>query len=134
MSLLIKKRYYTESNKLAKLKNAKISFIFNRKLVFSNICNKCGSNGEKVSKEESTEVLKIIGLINGNESYFCTILILYSTEKDCNIIIIYTHLINMVEENVSLNFRLRKIEETINYFLEEIKQRNLMNKTHKKWP
>ena len=34
----------------------------------------------------------------------------------------------MVEENISQGFRLKNIDETINYFLEEIKQNKLMNK------
>ena len=29
----------------------------------------------------------------------------------------------MAKENISLNFRLRKIDETINYFLEEIEKK-----------
>ena len=38
----------------------------------------------------------------------------------------------MAEENISQEFRLKNIDETINYFLEEIKQNELMSKTHKK--
>ena len=38
----------------------------------------------------------------------------------------------MAEENVSQEFRLKNIGETINYFLEEIKQSELMSKKHKK--
>ena len=38
----------------------------------------------------------------------------------------------MLEENISQEFRLKNIDETRNYFLEEIKQNELMSKKHKK--
>ena len=38
----------------------------------------------------------------------------------------------MAEENISQEFRLKNIDETRNYFLEEIKQNELMSKKHKK--
>ena len=38
----------------------------------------------------------------------------------------------MSRENVSLDFRLKKIDETRNYLLEEIKHNNLMSEKHKK--
>ena len=38
----------------------------------------------------------------------------------------------MVEENISQEFRLKNAEETRNYFLEEIKQNELMTKKHQK--
>ena len=38
----------------------------------------------------------------------------------------------MAEENISQEFRLRNIDETKNYFIEEIKQNELMSKKHKK--
>ena len=38
----------------------------------------------------------------------------------------------MAEENKSQEFRLKNIHETRNYFLEEIKQNELMSKQHKK--
>ena len=37
----------------------------------------------------------------------------------------------MAEENISQEFRLEKIDETRNYFIEEIKQNKPMSKTHK---
>ena len=37
----------------------------------------------------------------------------------------------MVEENISQEFRLKNIDETRNYFLEEIEQNEMMNKKHK---
>ena len=38
----------------------------------------------------------------------------------------------MVEENISQEFRLKNIDETRNYLMEEIKQNELMSKKHKK--
>ena len=38
----------------------------------------------------------------------------------------------MVEENISQEFRLKNIDETRNYEIEEIKQNELMSKKHKK--
>ena len=37
----------------------------------------------------------------------------------------------MIEENISQEFWLKNIDETGNYFLEEIKQNELMSKKHK---
>ena len=42
----------------------------------------------------------------------------------------YNYFKNMVEENVSLEFRLKNIDETRNYFLKDIDQ--LMSRKHKK--
>ena len=40
-------------------------YVFNKNLVFSIICDKCGSNNDKVFKEEeSIEILKVLGLID----------------------------------------------------------------------
>ena len=36
----------------------------------------------------------------------------------------------MVEENISKEFRLKNIDKTRNYFLEEIEQNELMSKKH----
>ena len=38
----------------------------------------------------------------------------------------------MVEENISQEFRLKNIDETRNYFVEEIEQNELMSKNRKK--
>ena len=38
----------------------------------------------------------------------------------------------MAEENICQEFRLKNIDETRNYFLQEIKQNELMSKKHKK--
>ena len=38
----------------------------------------------------------------------------------------------MVGENISQDFRLKNIDETRNYFVEEIQQNELMGRVHKK--
>ena len=38
----------------------------------------------------------------------------------------------MVEENINQEFRLKNIDETRNYFLEEIQQNELISANHKK--
>ena len=38
----------------------------------------------------------------------------------------------MIEENLSQEFKLKKIEQTGNYFLEEIEKNELMSRKHKK--
>ena len=38
----------------------------------------------------------------------------------------------MSEENISQEFRLKNIDETRNYFIEEINQNELVNKKHRK--
>ena len=45
---------------------------------------------------------------------------------------IYKYFENTAEENVSQEFRFENIDETRNYFLEEIKQNELMSKKQKK--
>ena len=39
---------------------------------------------------------------------------------------------NIAKENISQEFRLKNIDETRNYFIEEINQNDLMSKKHKK--
>ena len=39
---------------------------------------------------------------------------------------------NIVEENISQKLRLKNIDETIDYFLKDIKKNELMNRKHKK--
>ena len=61
----MKKLYCVKCNKYRKLKNPRISYIFDELLSLSTICDKCGSNDQKIFKEEeSIEILKILGLIN----------------------------------------------------------------------
>ena len=45
---------------------------------------------------------------------------------------IYNYFKNIVEENISQDFRLKDIDEIRNYFLEEINQNELMSRKHKK--
>ena len=59
-----KKVYCVTFGKYIKFKNPKILYIFEKSLVISIICSKCGNEDEKIVKdEESTEVLEILGLI-----------------------------------------------------------------------
>ena len=44
----------------------------------------------------------------------------------------YNYFKNMVEENVSQEFRLKNIDKTRNYLIEEISRNELINKKHKK--
>ena len=44
----------------------------------------------------------------------------------------YNHFKNMVEEKMSQEFRLKNVEETKNYFLEEIEQNEFISKKNKK--
>ena len=45
-------------------------YIFDKTLLLSRACDKCYSNDEKIFwLEESTEILKIIGLVNDVEKY-----------------------------------------------------------------
>ena len=61
----MKKIYCIKCNKYRKLKNPKISCIFNGTLVLSIICGKCSNNNDTIfKKEQSIEILKILALIN----------------------------------------------------------------------
>ena len=61
----MKKIYCVKCNKYRKLKNPRISYIFDETLSLSTICDKCSSNDEKIFKEEeSIEILRILSLIN----------------------------------------------------------------------
>ena len=61
----MKKLYCVKCNKYRKLKNPRISYIFDETLSLSTICDKCSSNDEKIFKEqESIEIVRILSLIN----------------------------------------------------------------------
>ena len=45
---------------------------------------------------------------------------------------VYNYFENMVEENISQEFRLKNIDKTRNYFFEEIKKNELRSRNHKK--
>ena len=52
-------------NKHKKFKKPKMLYMYNKKLVFSIICEKCVSNDDKVFKEEEyMRILKVLGLID----------------------------------------------------------------------
>ena len=50
----MKKIYCVKCNKYRKLKNPRISYIFDEILSLSTICDKCGSNDQKIFKEEES--------------------------------------------------------------------------------
>ena len=45
---------------------------------------------------------------------------------------IYNYFKNMVEEKISQEFRLKNLNETRNYFLQEIERNELISRKHKK--
>ena len=100
----MKENILQEFNQRRKIVNPKISHIFDEKLIFSIICVKCGNDNNRIFKEEeSVGISKLLRLIHN------------IVDK------IFKYL---VEENVSINFRRRKIDDIRNYFTEEIKQIN----------
>ena len=65
----MRKIYCPKSKKYKEFKKPKISYICDKILLLSSICNKCGSEDEKIFKEEeSIEILKNLGLINNMKS------------------------------------------------------------------
>ena len=48
----MRKIYCTKCKKYKEFKRPKISYICNKTLLLSSICNKCGSEDETISKEE----------------------------------------------------------------------------------
>ena len=106
----IKKLYSVACSKFRKLEKPKISYLLVKTLVLSIICSKCKNEDEKLfKKEESIEILKIIGLIQK-----------------------YNYFQNIADENVSQEFRLKNIDETWHYLIEEVNRNELMSKKHKK--
>ena len=106
----MKKMYCIICGACRKFKNSKISYIFKKTVVLYIICSKCETEDEKIFKEgESIEILKIYGLFK-----------------------IYNCFKTMVEESISQEFRLKNIDKTRNYFLEEIEQNELMSRKHRK--
>ena len=110
---MMRKIYSIKCKKYNEFKKPKISYICDKTLLLSSICNKWGSEDEKMFKEEeSIEILKILGLINKIEKYHNRIV--------------------MPEEKINQEIRLKKIDEIRNYLIQEIKQTKLMTKKHKK--
>ena len=94
----MKKLYCIICGKYKKFKNPKIAYIFEKTLVFSIILIKCDTKDEKVFKEEeSMKILKVLSLIN-------------------NIIILE---VNLTEENLSQEFRLKYTDKAKIYFLKK---------------
>ena len=60
----MKKLYCVICGKYRKFEKPKISYLLHKILVLPIICSKCKNEDEKIFKEEeSTEILKILGLI-----------------------------------------------------------------------
>ena len=60
----MRKIYCIKRKKYKEFKTLKVSYISSKTLILSTICNKCGSENEKLFKEEeSIEILKVLGLI-----------------------------------------------------------------------
>ena len=59
----MKKLYCVICGKYRKFENPKISYIVEKTLVLSIISSKCKNKNRKIFKEESIEILKILGLI-----------------------------------------------------------------------
>ena len=96
------------------LTNPEISYIFNKTLVLCITCfyYKCGSNDKRIFKlEESNEILKILGLFGHKNER----VIYIASNKYINLL-----KSNMTKENTSQEFRLKNLDETIDYFVEEI--------------
>ena len=57
-------------SKYRKFEKLKVSYLLEKTLVLSIICIKYkNKNEKKIKEEESTEILKILGLINNIEDY-----------------------------------------------------------------
>ena len=66
----MKKLYCVICSKCRKFEKPKISYLLEKALVLSIICSKCKNEDEKILKEEeSTEILKFLGLINYIEQH-----------------------------------------------------------------
>ena len=66
----MKKLYCVICRKCRKFEKPKISYLLEKTLVVSIICNKCENKDAKIFKgEESIEMLKILELINNTEEY-----------------------------------------------------------------
>ena len=59
----MKKLYCVICGKYRKFEKPKISYLLEKTLGLSIICSKCKNEDEKLFKEKSIEILKILGLI-----------------------------------------------------------------------
>ena len=66
----MKKLYGVICSKYRKFEKPKISYLSEKALVLSIICSTCKNKDEKIfTEEESTELSKILGLINNIKEY-----------------------------------------------------------------
>ena len=109
LKVRMRKIYCTKCKKYKEFKKPKISYFFDKTFFLSSICNKCRSEDEKIFKEEgSMEIQNILGSINN----------IKNTKRK--------------KKDISQEFILKNIDETTNYFLEEIGQKELMSRKHRK--
>ena len=88
--------------KYRKVKNTKILDLFYKTLVISFISSKCGGKRKRIfNQEESIEISKVLGLIKN-----ILLLSKYGRKKT---------------QTLTLELKKKKIHESRNYFLEEIK-------------
>ena len=65
----MKKNYCAKCKKYKEFKKPRISYICDKILLISSICNKGGNKDEKIfKKDESIEILKVLGLITNVET------------------------------------------------------------------
>ena len=100
--------YCNVCNKYRRFQKTKISNTFKKTLGISIVYTKYVHKYETIFKEEeSIEILKIIGLINNIQEHH-------------------------IWKKVNLTFRLKKMDEIRNFWIEEINQNKLMNRKHDK--
>ena len=108
----MKNIYCVICGKHRKFEKPKISYLLQKTLVLSIIYNKCKNEDEKIFQEkDSIEILKLFGLI----------------EK-----ITLKMWLKNLKSMWSQEFRLKNINGTRNFLIEEINQNELMCKGHKK--
>ena len=96
--------YCIKCNKYKKFKNPKISYIFKKALDFSNICFNCNSNNDKIYKQRtSTEILNVLGLNHNIKRV--------------------KHIVSHISDKYG-----RKKKSLKTYFIEKVKQKDLMSK------
>ena len=67
----MRKIYCTNCTIYKEFQKTKISYIRDKKLLHFSICNTCGSEDEKIFKEdESIEILKFLHLIANNRNFW----------------------------------------------------------------
>ena len=105
----MKKSYWVICGKCSKFEKSKISYLLERALVLSVIFSKCKNEDEQIFKEKK---------FNWENSWF--------SWK-------YIITLKIRQENISQEIRLKNIDETRNYLIEEINRINRLVKSTKKF-